>query len=377
MTAPPVAMVLHRFEPRRDWVGRKLKEVLAEAMPALSGTARARLVENGLVRRGGIKLEDHNAAWEDSAAPLEVDLRHGLKGRGRPQTKPLVQRIRVLHEDNDVLVLDKARGIVVQPEKDVPEEKRSGPPIVELVKHYWREMKLPPSELHVVQRLDKETSGLLVLAKNLRAARLLQMDLRLRRVVRIYEALVEGRPAREGGVWRSLLGRGSMGLRQSILGKGGRSFGTRVQEAITLYSVVGRGPLPGTTRVELKLETGRTHQIRIHCAESGTPVVGDKLYTKLTNHVRTLLSSGRTFDPPPEHPWLDCWEAGPGTGEPVEMRGGRLHLHAVRLEFRHPGNGRRLSFDSPAPWLEAGEAPARPAAKGGRPARAAKGRGRR
>ncbi len=319
---PPLELRLHRIDPDPTWEGLRLKEVLARALPALGSRPRVLAVANRLVRRDGGVLSDLDAVMTAAGGPLEVDLRHGWKGAGEPRRAPLTERMRVLFEDEHLLVVEKGVGVTVQPEGEEGAGEGRGRPLVELIKHYWRLKHLPPCNPILVQRLDRDTSGLLVVAKTLPVARELQRDLADRRVKRTYRALVSGRVAARSGTWRSHLARGRDGRWGSIAESGtdGGKPRQRGRLAISHFRVIEpRGP---DTLLELELETGRTHQLRIHCSEAGHPILGDRIY-------------GRT----------------PGGKD--GRRGAdadRLHLHAVALSFRHPRTRRMMSFESPAPF---------------------------
>lgn len=326
MDGPALEYKLHRVAPEPAWEGLRLKEVLARAIPALGSRPRVLAVTNGLVSRDGRVLSDLDCVMTEAGGPLEVDLRHGYKGAGEPRRPPLTDRMRVVFEDEHLLVVDKGIGVTVQPEGEEGGDEGRGRPLVELIQHYWRLKQLPSCNPILVQRLDRDTSGLLVVAKTLPVARELQKDLTDRRIKRTYRALVAGRVESRSGSWKSHLARGRDGRWGSVPEAAGDSptvpgrSRQRGRLAISHYRVVeNRG---GNTLLELDLETGRTHQLRIHCAEAGHPILGDRIY-------------GRT------------------TGAKDSRRGDdadRLHLHACALTFRHPKTRKMMSFESPAPF---------------------------
>lgn len=322
----PVPQKLHLFDPRPEWKGMRLKEVLLQSLPGVSGRSLLRMVMNGLVSSGEARLEDLDAPVPMDST-LQVDLRHGVEGRGQPSRPDLRSKIRVLHDDDDVVVVAKAAGVAVQPEED---DDAHDVPLVELLKHYWRARKAPILNPILVQRLDKDTSGLLVLAKNLEAGRILQAQLTSRDVHRVYHAIVRGRMTSNEGTWSSSLGRDMFGRRRSVesdLPRPPRSG----QPAITHYRVLKF--LQHATLIECRLETGRTHQIRIHCAEAGHPVLGDRIYTRLADDLAEHARGGKPGKVP----------RGRAEGSP------RLFLHAARLEFEHPATGQPMSFEDPPP----------------------------
>lgn len=314
--APAPTQQVHEFPWDDTWAGRSVKEILVEVLPGLSSRERVLVVVNGLVEVGDEPIDNLNALVPDGA-PMRIDLRHGVHGRGKPSRPRLVDQIRVLHDDQDVVVISKAAGVVVAPTDD--EEGRHGPPVIELLQRYWKARGEPVINPIVVHRLDKGTSGVMVLAKNVDAGRALQRQAAARVMERRYVALVEGRLRGERGTWDTLLGRGEDNLRQEVEaerdGEGRLPHG--VQQAITHYTVADyAGPL---TRLDLRLETGRTHQIRIHCAEAGHPVVGDPVYVRLAKKRFPAQRFGEgPFEKPP-----------------------RMFLHACYLKFQHPGPGNR------------------------------------
>jgi 23S rRNA pseudouridine1911/1915/1917 synthase len=326
MKSAPVDQKLHLLEWKPSWEGKRLKEILAAEFPSLGSRAIVMLVRNNLVEADEETLEDLDAHFEQGTV-LRVDLRHGIHGKGKPKRPMLRELIGVRHDDDFLVVVSKAPGIVVQPVED--ETTGRNPPVVELLKHYWRSKNLPVINPILVHRLDKETSGLMVLAKNVDAARELQKQAAGRHMERRYVAIVEGTVEDDRGTWQSFMGRGEDGHRQNLPevernAKGQLPHG--VQEAITHFKVIERIGRRATL-LELELETGRTHQIRIHCAEAGHPVVSDGLYVKLAQKRFPDRRFG-AFKPPPT----------------------RLMLHALRLKFRHPALGRKyLTFREEPP----------------------------
>jgi len=166
--------------------------------------------------------------------------------------------------------------------------------------------KRPPEKIFVVHRLDREASGLLVFAKTPEAKGFLQKQFSNRTAGRVYKAVVEGRVSSDAETIESYLTENRAHRSYSTSGRG---IG---KQAITHFRVVKRSPR--RTLLEIKLESGRKHQIRVHLAEFGHPITGDKVY-------------------------------GSSSKNPL----GRLALHAERLVFRHPVTGEQKQFESPAP----------------------------
>ncbi len=216
-----------------------------------------------------------------------------------PEAAPL----EIVFEDPHLLVVNKPAGLTVHPGAG----RRSGTLVHALLHHC---PGLPGvGEEHrpgIVHRLDKDTSGLIVVAKSEEALAGLAAQIRSRRAHREYIALVHGRVARDRGAVEAPIGRDPRRrTRMAIVASGRR--------AVTHYRVVER--FPGASMLELKLETGRTHQIRVHCAHMGHPIIGDPVY-------------GRR---------AEAWGMS------------RQALHASRLSFTHPIHGTRLSLSAPLP----------------------------
>jgi 23S rRNA pseudouridine1911/1915/1917 synthase len=216
----------------------------------------------------------------------------------------------VLFEDRHVIAINKPPGIVIYPAAG----HRSGTILNALVA---RGTKLAstgsPLRPGVVHRLDKETSGVMLFAKDNQAYLDLVRQFREREIEKVYLALIYGNPARDSGEIRSLIGR-SLSDRKKMSTRTRRG-----REALTTYTVEKR--LDGAALVRVTIITGRTHQIRVHFASSGYPVLGDKTYGKKT----LLKRHGRT------------------------VRFNRQMLHAFRFTFRHPVQGGVIVLSAPVP----------------------------
>ncbi len=216
---------------------------------------------------------------------------------------------RIVFEDAHVVVVDKPEGI-----SSVPYEKRDSNTAMDLVRDLWRAQKRPATQvaLHVVHRIDKETSGLLAFAKSKLAERALGELFRAHDIERTYQCVVHGTLTDRRIESRLIADRGD-GLRGStrVPGKGKR--------AVTHVRVV-RALSPLASLLEIKLETGKTHQIRIHLSENGHPIVGERVYIR---------------------DWL--------YKEQVPLECERLLLHAATLGFRHPVTGKTVQLSSPLP----------------------------
>lgn len=397
MSIPPSQHRIHTLAPEASWDRLRLKDILHERLPWLGSRYLGFVFRNGLVRRGEHCLEDFQQIPGVEGGPIEVDLRQGTHAGAASRRPALIQRMKVVHDDAAVVVVEKAAGVCVQPERDETEAaSRRHPPLVELLMHYWRSSGAAAVNPVLVQRLDADTSGLLVLAKSVEAGRRLQKTLQEGRVRRIYQAVVQGEVGPDEGVWRSRLGRGITGRRESVGRYQGepenskrKSAGGRIsparpgktssdrarksrgegdaetssagaarfyappgsKDAATRFRVLRR--FRGLTLLECELETGRTHQIRIHTAEAGHPVLGDDFYTELALRTWKRATDGKLYAPEPTHPYaeiLRCVDAAGGANAVLRPRkASRLCLHAVRLAFPHPFGGQFLEFESPLP----------------------------
>jgi len=218
--------------------------------------------------------------------------------RSRPVAFPAP--LRLIHEDEDLLVIDKPPGLLT-----IATERERERTAYRLVWDYLAAQR-PPRRPFIVHRLDRDTSGLIVVAKSPAAKRHLQAQFEARTAERDYVAVVEGRVRAPSGTLESRLVED-----RTLRVRAGRSG----KPAITHYQVVDRRH--DTTGLALSLGTGRRHQIRVQLAELGHPIVGDRAHGSRRN------------------PY------------------GRLALHASRLGFTHPGSGDRVSYESapPAGWV--------------------------
>ncbi|MBN2320768.1 MAG: RluA family pseudouridine synthase [Acidobacteria bacterium] len=219
----------------------------------------------------------------------------------------------ILYEDSDLAVIDKPAGLVCHIGAGI----RSGTLVNALLYHLGPLDTGDPVRPGIVHRLDKLTSGVMVVAKNTRSHRDLSLQFKNRKVNKEYLALVYGRPAAEQGIIDMPIGRDPHNrIKISTRARKRRS-------AVTHYVLEnGYGPF---SLLRIRIETGRTHQIRVHLAHKGHPVVGDVLYGGKRNaNLPAKLGSAVK-----------------------ELR--RPFLHSHRLEFIHPASGKRMTFTSPLP----------------------------
>jgi 23S rRNA pseudouridine1911/1915/1917 synthase len=320
---------LHPLTPQPDWSGKRLKQIVLEAFPGVSSRSALLIIRNGLVKDSEGNVLDDADLHAPAGRTLTVDLRHGIHGQGTASRTPLRDRLLVVHDDPHLAVVSKPPFTPVQPiDEEFKSSRVEAAPVVELLKHLWRQQGAAVVNPILVQRLDLETSGLLVVAKTDEAARLLQQQLLPpRRLTRQYVAIVAGETLAEKGTWESSLGVGVDGRRCSLRGKAAADG----QQALTRFRI--RERLRGALLLDLQLETGRTHQIRIHCAEAGHPVAGDKLYATLPPTDGTPLS----------------WPKRRKKSDPAPLGAPRIMLHAALLSFEHPATGERMTFKKDPP----------------------------
>ena len=285
--------------------GERLDVFIARQMPDWSRSQILRLIREGRVmldataaRKGGQTVE--------AGVRIVVDP-HREETRATPEDLPLS----IVYEDDDLLVVDKAAGMVVHVGAGI----KSGT-LVNALLHHVASLSGAGGELRpgIVHRLDKMTSGLVIVAKHDAAHRRLCEQFKSREVHKTYVALVHGRMANDTGQIAKPVGRDP--VRRTRMKAGGIA----ARDALTTYRVLRR--FAHFTLVEAHPLTGRTHQIRVHLASAGHPVVGDTTY-----------------------------------GAPAKLRLGgsddatlsRTFLHAAQLVFTHPISGQPLKFEAPLP----------------------------
>jgi 23S rRNA pseudouridine1911/1915/1917 synthase len=285
--------------------GRRLDQVLAELF---SGYSRSRLQQ--WIKQGSVMLNGHTApARYRVAGGEQVEIAAQLQVETGVQPQPIPLDVRF--EDPHLLVLNKPPGLVVHPAAGNPEGTLQNA----LLYHYPQLASLPRAG--IVHRLDKDTSGLMVVARSLSAHKSLVEQLQARSVRREYLALVQS-PVTAGGTIEAPIGRHPRDrLRMAVVPSG--------KPAVTHYRILER--FPAYTLLEVSLETGRTHQIRVHMAYIRCPLVGDPLYAG-----RQKLPRG----------------VSPRLREAVSSFR-RQALHAARLELTHPASGERLSWQAEMP----------------------------
>jgi 23S rRNA pseudouridine1911/1915/1917 synthase len=296
-SSPPPS--LHAEVPA-ELAGLRLDQALARLFPAYSRSRLQAWLKGGRITVNRAAAQASDKVWGGERIALVPEPDAGGSDAAQDIALPIV------FEDEAILVIDKPSGLVVHPGSG----NRDGTLMNALLHHAPTLRTLPRAG--IVHRLDKDTSGLMVVAKSLEAQTSLVRQLQARSVRREYLALVLGIPAREGEV-RAPIGRHPVHRTRMAVVPSGR-------DAVTHYRTVQQGA--GWSLVECRLETGRTHQIRVHMAAVGHPLLGDPVYLP-RNAARRLPAAARELP--------------------------RQALHATRLSLVHPASGQQRTWESPLP----------------------------
>jgi 23S rRNA pseudouridine1911/1915/1917 synthase len=299
-----VSIIEARIAPAAD--GWRLDRALADAVPTLSRERLKALISSGQVTREGLAIRDpaKRAAAGDA---FSVTVPQPAAAHNQAQDIPLV----VAFEDEHLIVVDKPAGLVVHPACGNPD----GTLVNALLHHCGGSLSGIGGVARpgIVHRIDKDTSGLMVAAKTDRAHEGLAKQFAAHSIDRRYRAIVSGRPIPPAGKVDAPLARSPQNRKKVAIVAGGK-------RAVTHYATLER--LKEAALVECRLETGRTHQVRVHMASIGHPLLGDPVY-------------GRTK------------QVHRGTLDALDFK--RQALHAALLGFIHPVTGIALSFESAMP----------------------------
>ena len=322
-----------RFRATAETAGMRLDAFLTHAIADIS-RARAQL----LIGAGQVQVND-------AAAKASHKLRVGdsVAVQGEPHPEPLHATpedipLRILYEDEYLAVIDKPAGMMVHAGAGASDDARSRGTLVNALLHHMGKLSQAGGELRpgIVHRLDKETSGTIVVAKDDLTHRRLSEMFSSRRIEKTYLALVHGRLAKDDVTVDLPVGRDPVRrTRMTTKRADGRHALSNVHVLERLHT-----PWGAFTLVQVRIETGRTHQIRVHLQSLGHPVVGDALYGAPRRLVRQ--DSGMRLTGSAAHQdSADDAEQPPGPG--------RNFLHAAHLEFEHPRTGGLVSSDAPLP----------------------------
>jgi 23S rRNA pseudouridine1911/1915/1917 synthase len=297
-----------------DDAGKRLDQFLTTRLDSVS---RARVQE--MIVEGKVLVND-------APAKASLKLRGGetitIVGEPhRPPLKAIAEEIPldIVYEDDDLAVINKPAGMMVHAGAGATDDARNRGTLVNALLHHLRSLSGVSGELRpgIVHRLDKETSGLIVVAKNDEVHRKLSAQFAAREVKKKYVALVHGWVKKDSGTLAQSISRDPVRrMRMTARLEGGRA-------AVTHYRVVRRldTKFGKFTLLDVKIDTGRTHQIRVHVAATGHPVVGDTMYgaPKQARGKNAVIGLDRNF------------------------------LHAAELEFRHPRTGEAIALKSELP----------------------------
>ncbi len=320
---------IQRFLVTPDEAGRRLDQFL---VTRLDGISRSRI--QLLLDQGGIKVDGKSAKASHKLRGGESIL---VTGEAEPPPLRAIAEeipLSIVFEDDDLAVIDKPAGMMVHAGAGATDDARNQGTLVNALLHHFQSLSTTAGELRpgIVHRLDKETSGLIIVARNDCTHQVLSEMFSSRNVRKTYLALVHGEIKQESGtinapISRDMVRRTRMTTRRSDTGRTAVSHYKVLRRLNTRY---GR-----FTLVSVRIETGRTHQIRVHMASIGHPIVGDTLYgapariqpisTKISPRKRTVEDGKNALA-------LD-----------------RNFLHAAELEFTHPRTRQDLSLHSPLP----------------------------
>lgn len=303
-----------------DNAGQRLDQFLAAHLDV----SRARIQQ--LISQEKVLV---NGARAKPSLKLRGDEHISVVGSAeRPPLRAMAEEIPldIVYEDDDLAILNKPAGMMVHAGAGATEDQRNRGTLVNALLHHFATLSAVGGEMRpgIVHRLDKETSGLIAVAKNDEAHRKLAAQFARREVKKTYVALVHGWPKKDRGTISSSISRDRIRrTRMTTRGAGGR-------DAVSHYSVLRRldSAFGKFALIEIKIDTGRTHQIRVHMASLGHPVVGDALY----GAPREMRA-----------------RRGRATDEGTAISLPRNFLHAARLELLHPRTGKPIALESPLP----------------------------
>jgi len=301
----PPKFQTHRFDLPPDLAGKRLDQALAQLLPQYSRTRIQRWIEEGAVLINGLAVRPRDVVTGGESATVEARLppESGIT----PEKMPLD----IVHQDTQMLIINKPPGMVVHPGAGNREHTLQNA----LLAHDAKLKRVPRAGL--VHRIDKDTSGLLVVARTIEAHAALVAELGAHEIEREYLAVCTGAMTGGGTVDEPIGRHRTQRIKMTV-----RSDG---RAAVTHYRIEKR--FRAHTLARVRLETGRTHQIRVHMAHVKYPIVGDPVYGG-----RARLPAGAT----PE--LVQALQTFP-----------RQALHAARLTLTHPKSGKRVTYDAPLP----------------------------
>jgi len=322
---------LQVIEVPAEGVGQRLDQFIAAHLEGVSRSRVQMLMEQGDVLVNG----------EREKASFKLRGGERIMLTGEPHPTPLKATaedipLDVVFEDADLAVVNKPAGMMVHAGSGQNDDARSKGTLVNALLYRFKKLSSTGGYLRpgIVHRLDKDTSGLIVVAKNDRTHAELGEMFATRQMKKTYIALVQGEVERKHGTINAALGRDPVRRTRMTTQPLDNS-----RSAVSHYEVVRRlsNRFGKFTLVRVRIETGRTHQIRVHMASIGHPVVGDTLYGgagQLTDQVAAQAPTSK---------------AARRKADPERLRLGRNFLHAAQLEFTHPRTGKLLQLEAPLP----------------------------
>ena len=307
------------FVVEAEQAGQRLDVFLAKSVDGISRARAQELIEqekalvNGISAKRSLKLEEGDRVEITGAAE-------------RPPLRAMAEAIplEIVYEDDELAVVNKPAGMMVHAGAGATDDARNRGTLVNALLHHAKKLSQVGGELRpgIVHRLDRQTSGLMVVAKNDAAHRKLAEQFSGRQVKKTYIALVHGWMKRPNGTIEAAISRDRLRrTRMTTRARSGREAVSHYKVLKKIESLWGKFSL-----VEVQIETGRTHQIRVHMASIGHPVVGDTLYgaprelrLSVAKNLQTRASLDRNF------------------------------LHAAKLELKHPRTGKPLKFEGALP----------------------------
>jgi len=300
-----------------DAAGQRLDRVLADVLGDTSRSRVQALISDGLVAVNGTVVRTPSRKFRGTeTVTITVPPPRPVAIEAQPLPLDIV------FEDDDLIVLNKPAGLVVHPAPGTPDHTL----VNALLAHCGDSLRGIGGEKRpgIVHRIDKDTSGLMVVAKSQAAHAGLAEQFKAHTLERVYTALVWGHPAPPSGTITGNIGRDPRNRKKmAVLAHGGKPAITHYR-TLNRFAVAGK---PVAALVECRLETGRTHQIRVHLTSAGHPLVGDPVYGRQSRHIRHL----------------------PETASPVLQRFPRQALHAGVIGFAHPVTGKTLTFEADLP----------------------------
>jgi 23S rRNA pseudouridine1911/1915/1917 synthase len=283
--------------------GERLDKILVARLPDFSRAQIQEMISNGLVKVNGESAKAGHKMKGGERVVVEIPEAE------EQLIEPEEIALNIVYDDDDIVVIDKSADMVVHPGIG----QHSGTLVNALLARYPQLIDMqddPRAEgrMGIVHRLDKDTSGLIVAAKHIKALENLMAQFKTRTVEKIYLAMLERAPKTEQGIIDAPIGRDPKQRKRMSVVKDGK-------KALTEYEVLDENFKDGRCLVKIRIHTGRTHQIRVHMAFIGAPIVGDTVY----GYSKQRLGMKRNF------------------------------LHASELAFNHPTTGERLHFKSELP----------------------------